>query len=308
MSTKADRNVIKKIVNLLVMPKEKFRPQKHFDKLGRITKVPTPSGEHIAIKLTNAKEPLPGNPVLLFAHGDGETIEDYYTYQSYFIKHGVSFCIMDHRGVGYGEGQYQTSGIRETEDCLTVIEYLKKNGFEKISFFGRSLGGICGIYLASRYPDLVCLALDSPVIDLTEYVIYFMGKAHHVSSEKVKKIFPLACEQIKEKTGIDFLSIEQPSEAAKKITQPIFVIHGKSDIHVPISNSEKLMELVQSEDKTFEPFNGTHNSFRYQPYIDLFLFILQHNGEQITEFADGDADDDEIIPSDDDEDGEENLA
>lgn len=52
----------------------------------------------------------------------------------------------------------------------------------------------------------------------------------------------------KELHNIDFLNNE-PYEAAQKITQPIFVIHGTKDIHVPIENSEKQMENVQSKEK-----------------------------------------------------------
>lgn len=298
MSQPENKKWIKKISNLLVMPKPKFDSKFQFDKKGKIIKIPTTSGEHIAIKLTKAKEPLPGNPVLLLVHGDGETIDSYYSYQSYFIKHGVSYCVMDHRGVGYAEGEYQTSGIRETDDCITVINYLKRNGYEKVSFFGRSLGGICGIYLAARLPDLVCIALDSPVIDLKEDVYYCATKFYHLSKEKVDELYPIACEQIKEKTGIDFLNIEQPSEAAKKITQPIFVIHGTNDIHVPISNSEKLMRLVQSNEKKFVSFKGTHCSYRRPYFLDLFLFILQHSGANITKFTDDDAINDEDISND----------
>lgn len=297
MSKAANPKGIKKIVNLIVMPKPRFNSQINFDKRGKLIKLPTASGDHIALKLTKAKEPLPGNPVVLFVHGDGETIDDYYSYQSYFIRHGMAFCIMDHRGVGYGEGEYQTSGIRETDDCITAINYLKENGFEKISFFGRSLGGICGIYVASKVPDLVCLALDSPVIDLKEYVIYFASKFFNLSTEKVEELYPIACEQLKEKTGIDFLNIEQPSEAAKKITQPIFVIHGQNDISVPISNSEKLMQIVQSKEKKFEPFKGTHCSFRHSQFLDLFKFILKQNGVDINEFDSDDENDDEDLDS-----------
>lgn len=298
MSTSSDRNIINKIVDLLIMPKPKFKSKYKFDKRDKIIKISTSSGDHIAIKLTNAIDPLPGNPVVLVVHGDGETIDDYFYYQGYFVKHGVSYCIIDHRGCGYAEGEYQTSGIRETDDCLTVIDYLKKNGYSKISFFGRSLGGISGIYVASRVPDLVCIALDSPVIDLTEYVYYFMSypKFYNVPIEKVKELFPLACEKVKEKTGIDFLNIQQPSEAAKKITQPIFVIHGKNDIHVPLSNSEKLIELVQSKDKKLIIFKGTHCSPRFIAFLDPFLFILQKNGVEIKEFNDDDGDDIEDLP------------
>lgn len=293
MSEQSNQKYIKTIVNLLAMPKPKFVSENKFDQKGKLIMIPSSSGEKIAIKLTKAKNPLPGNPVLLFTHGDGETIDDYYYYQSYLCKYGMSFCIMDHRGSGYAEGQYQTSGIRETDDCLTVINYLKENGFTKISFFGRSLGGICGIYVASQLPDLVCIALDSPVIDIEKYVIYVMTKFYHLSPEKVKELYSISCEKVKEKTGIDFSNIQQPFQVAEKICQPLIIMHGKSDVHVPISNSEELMQLVKSDVKKFVPFNGTHVSFRHKYFLELFVFILQQNGVEITEFTEDDENEDD---------------
>ena len=84
----------------------------------------------------------------------------------------------------------------------------------------------------------------------------------------------------------------EPSEAAKKITQPIFVIHGINDIHVPIENSKRLMEIVQSEEKKFIPFKGDHMSFNRHNYIiQQLIFILNHNGVDITEFKEEDEND-----------------
>ena len=88
----------------------------------------------------------------------------------------------------------------------------------------------------------------------------------------------------KELHNIDFLNNE-PYEVAQKITQPIFVIHGTKDIHVQFENSEKLMENVQSKEKKFIPFDGNHCSFnRYDYVLQQLIFILNHNGIDITEF------------------------
>ena len=100
----------------------------------------------------------------------------------------------------------------------------------------------------------------------------------------MEQFYPEACKIIKEKYGIDFLNLKEPCIAAEKITQPIFVIHGNEDKIVPISNSEKLMELVKSQEKQFIPFKGGHNDFRrYQYFIQQFIFILHQHGIEVTE-------------------------
>ena len=191
---------------------------------------------------------------------------------------------MDYRGIGYSDGDITTSGVNETKDVIEVIKYLKSRGFEKISYFGRSLGAECGIYAAAQFPDLVCLAFDSGSIDTKTLSIYQLNYFKKIEKNTIERLWPEACRIINEKYGIDFLILEEPYMVADKITQPIFVIHGNNDKIVPISNSEKLMELVKSQDKKFVPFNEGHNDFaRYHYFVQQFIFILHHNGVDVTE-------------------------
>lgn len=279
-----DKKYLDKLCKSLVSPRES--PKLDNSDQAEIIEIPTPSGEHIALFLKRADNPLPGNPILLFTHGDGETIDDYYNNHEFFCPYGVSFCIFDYRGNGYSEGTIQTSSVRETEDCFTVIQYLKDQGFGKFSFFGRSLGATCGIFVASRIPDLVCIALDSPMINYKDCTIYQVNKFNHVPIEKAEELYDEACKIVKEKYGIDFLNIEQPIDAAPKINQPIFVCHGKKDVILPFNYSEKLMEKVASQEKRFEALPNGHNNIypRYKVFMDMFIFILHHYGVEINEF------------------------
>lgn len=279
----SDEEYLKTICKSLVAPREE--PQLTNFKHGSLINVPAPTGENIAVFIQKAENPLPSNPILLFTHGDGETIDNFFDFYTEVCPHGVSFCIMDYRGNGYSEGTAQTSSVRETEDVFTVINYLKSEGYGKISYFGRSLGATCGIFVASKMPDLVCLALDSPMIDYKDCTIYQAKRFSGIPTEKTTELYPEACKIIKEQTGIDFLNIEQPIEAAAKIKQPLFLIHGQQDQILPFWYSEKLIETVQSEEKIFIPFPKGHNSMAYRDLLfeEMMDFILKHNGVEIEE-------------------------
>lgn len=282
-----DKRIINKICETLVS-KRCQRQLTDFDEEGEedIIKVPTSSGENIAIFIKKAENPLPGNPIVLYTHGDGGSIINYYSYYSYFCPYGVSFCVLDYRGLGFSDGDLNTAAINEAEDCITVINYLISQGYQKVSFFGYSLGAACGIYVASHFPDLVCLALDSPYIDHKDRSVFKISKRMSVPASKVEQLYPEACKIIKDEYGIDFLEHEQLFEAAAKIRQPIFIIHGKKDTCLPFSHSERLFETVKSEEKIFVPMPNGHLDFspRWDLNLKQFIFILQHNRSSLTEY------------------------
>ena len=282
-----DKTDDEKIYDLLIWKRRSSMMINQNEENVEIIKIPfyTQNGkepEYIVAKLFRSKIPLPNNPIVIFGHGNGENLDDYIEYHSTFCQHGISFCTFDYRGYGYSDGSYGTCSANERDDLIFVIKYLKNNGFEKVSYFGRSTGATCGIFAASEFPDIVCLALDSPWLSTKEWVEYRANDLYQISKEKFDELIPTVFNEVKEKTGINFNDLKEPREAAKYIKQPIFIIHGKIDSIVPFSNSEELFEIVKSEVKTFKSFNGDHNDFiRYNYYNDMFKFILRHNGVKI---------------------------
>lgn len=106
---------------------------------------------------------------------------------------------------------------------------MKLHGFERISYFGRSLGATCGIFLAAKCPDLVCLALDSPWMSTKEWCQYKANFFYKINDEKYKEMILYVYNKILKCNKIDFNQVEEPRDVAPKITQPFFLIHGKND-------------------------------------------------------------------------------
>lgn len=99
---------------------------------------------------------LPGNPIIVFGHGNGYNIANFYNLYGFydsFCPYEISACYIDFIGYGFSDGEFGT-GATEPDDVITVINYLKTKGYEKITYFGYSLGAACGIYAAAHFPDL----------------------------------------------------------------------------------------------------------------------------------------------------------
>lgn len=124
----SDQKYVKSICNTLVT--KRYRCQLtniHEPNEGEIVKIPTPSRDNLVIFIRKAEKPLSENPILLYAHGDGCNIEGC-DYSEYFCPYGVSFCVFDYRGNGFSDGDLNTAAINETEDCITVVNYLISQG------------------------------------------------------------------------------------------------------------------------------------------------------------------------------------
>ena len=83
--------------------------------------------EYIIAKLFRSNNPLPGNPIVIFGHDNGEKLDDYIEYSTLFCPHGISFCSLYYREYGYSDGIYGTCSANEREDLILTIKYLKRN-------------------------------------------------------------------------------------------------------------------------------------------------------------------------------------
>ena len=277
----------KSIYDLLIwkrtQPKEELNGEEGIE----LIELPPINNQVVRATIKRAKNPLPGNPIVILAHGNGE-IQLNYILDSQsplsptenFCEHGISVCSFDYRGYGLSDGEYGASALTEKEDTIALIKYLKSQGFEKISYLGRSLGATCGIFAAAEFPDLVCVALDSPWISTRDWIEYCAKHFCNIDKELFDSLLPKVYETIKDDTGLDFTTAESPEDVAHKIVSPISVIHGTYDDLIPISHSERLMELIQSTEKHFltMPMDHRDDARFNKPYQNLIKFIQTHNG------------------------------
>ena len=281
MTQKQTKSIYDLLIWKRTKPKEEFNGEEGVE----LIELPPINNQVVRAILLRAENPLPGNPVVVVAHGNGEIQFDYIfgrriSPTENFCEHGISVCSFDYRGYGLSDGEYGASALTEKEDTIALIQCLKSQGFEKISYFGRSHGAACGIFAAAEFPDLVCVALDSPWISTRDWIEYCAKHFYDIDKDLFHSLLPKAYETIKNDTGLDFTTAESPEDVAHKIVSPIYVIHGTYDEIIPISHSERLMELIQSTEKHFLtiPMNHNDDARFCKPYQNLIEFIQKHNG------------------------------
>ena len=72
-----------------------------------------------------------------------------------------------------------------------------------------------------------------------------------------------------------FAIISAPIYLSKKVTCPIFIIHGKKDVLIPFKHSEMLQRLVPQNCHLFPIDAGGHNNLpEFAEYHDILYDIL----------------------------------
>ncbi len=103
----------------------------------------------------------PGQPVVLFCHGNAGNISHRMENLWHFRKLGLAVLIFDYRGYGRSEGRASEEGTYH--DARGALAWLRQRGwkFERMIYFGRSLGAGVAVQLAMEQPP-GALVLETP--------------------------------------------------------------------------------------------------------------------------------------------------
>ncbi len=188
----------------------------------------------------------PDWPVILFFHGNGETVADYDEVGPHFLRAGCSFVVADYRGYGISDGTPTVSAM--LADCRPVFAHvearLAQQGIQGPVFvMGRSLGSACAIELALCHQGgkVRGLIIDSgfgPAVPLlTRLGVDCAGLG------------------ISEETAFGNL------EKIARITIPTLILHGARDEIIPVAEAEELQAACGARNKQFFVVPGAdHNT------------------------------------------------
>lgn len=190
--------------------------------------------------------------VVFYIKGNSRSIKGWGKFARDFIGKGFDFFIMDYRGFGKSRGK-RTEAILY-DDLQQVYRWLAgEYGEEQITLYGRSLGSGLAARIASwNRPRM--LILDSP---------YFSFLAHIKLYGFFLPLRWLLRYQIR--TDLFF----------KKISCPVFIIHGKKDRLIPFFNSEKLKKAWPDKVVLLPIERAGHNNLpKFSEYHDLLYEVL----------------------------------
>jgi hypothetical protein len=179
-------------------------------------------------------------PLVVFAHGNAELIDDGPPFLQTYREWGLSVLLVEYRGFGRSGGTPTEAGI--VADFAAFLERIRARPEvdpAKIVYHGRSIGGAVLAQLAVRRPP-AALILES-----TPDSIAGMAARYGAPPWLVRSPF---------RTDL----------AVARIEAPILLLHGAADDIIPPSHSRRLAKRAGGKAKLVEAPGG-HNDFPRDP-------------------------------------------
>jgi len=175
---------------------------------------------------------------------------------------GYDIFYLNYRGFGKSKGKRTESILYN--DGQHVYKWLQTQYDEdKIIIYGRSLGSGIATRIASwNHPKM--LILDSPYYSFLRQI------------QRYGFLLPIRT-LLKYQIRTDHF--------IKKVTCPIFFIHGKRDFLIPFKHSEMLHELVPKRSKIFPIEKAHHNDLPSFPEYHDMLYDILNDDEFLEEYV-----------------------
>jgi fermentation-respiration switch protein FrsA (DUF1100 family) len=181
--------------------------------------------------------PVAAEMTLLWFHGNAGNITHRYGMIEMLVKLPANVFIIDYRGYGKSGGEPSEEGLYI--DARAAWDYLTKDrriAPDRIIIFGKSLGGVPAIDLASKSDaaGLIVQSSFSCAADMAQALMPFVPRAFiRTRMDSVGKIAGVKC--------------------------PKLFIHSRSDEVVPFALGQKLFEAASDPKKFCEVKGAAHN-------------------------------------------------
>lgn len=201
------------------------------------------------------------NKTVISVHGwHGSALGTAPIFSHFLTEYNYNILFIDLRSYGESGGKYTTYGVKDSEDLLEWIEYLKDRtrGDVSIALFGISMGGNTVIEVADKVPlEVKCIIDDCGFTSAYDQFHYMLKELMHIPTFFL--FFAELINKMVNKWGFMKGSGERAVEGSKV---PILFIHGEDDTFVPTEFGERLYKHCNSE-KELKVFEKTAHARSY---------------------------------------------
>ncbi|MEM9919586.1 MAG: alpha/beta hydrolase [Bacteroidota bacterium] len=190
--------------------------------------------------------------VVFYFKGNSRSIKGWGKFARDFVSKGYDFFMIDYRGFGKSRGR-RTESILYNDAQHVYKWLLRQYDEDKIIAYGRSLGsGIAARIASWNNPRM--LILDSPYYSFARQI------------QRYGWFLPIRW-LLKYQIRTD--------QFIKKVSCPIFIIHGRKDRLISFKHSEMLLQRVPKKIRIFPIDEGGHNNLPSFPeYHEILYDIL----------------------------------
>lgn len=202
----------------------------------------------------------PSERTLIICHGLGANRSNFLPYCEVGDALQANVLMFDFRGHGDSDGHTVSFGYHERFDVLAALQYLRDERPEQareVYGLGISMGSSALLQAAAEAsPPFDGVIVDSAFASATEL------------TDNILADFPGALRPYMSTCGVPIASLHagcwlpdvKPIESATHIVSPILFIHAKDDTLIPVSHTERLLQVVRGPKAAFFTDSGGHSS------------------------------------------------
>lgn len=200
--------------------------------------------------------------VVFYLKGNSRSLKGWGKFAKDFVSKGYDFFMIDYRGFGKSKGRRTESIL--LNDAQTVYKWLSKEYPEdQIVVYGRSLGSGIGARLAS-WNDPRMLILDSPYFSFYHQIrrygwwlpLRYLLRYHLRTDQFIKKV-----------------------------TCPIYIIHGNKDRLISYAQGKRLHEISADRSTLITIEGGGHNNLPTFPEYHEHLYDILNEQEALVMYT-----------------------
>lgn len=176
------------------------------------------------------------------------------------VSKGCNVIMFDFRNSGISDGNLTSVGQYEVRDLLGAVDYVKSQpGLnQKIILMGFSMGASTAILAGAREPAVAAVIADSPFADLNTYLNDNLSIWTELPSFPFNKAFFIVVPKL---TGLRMDMVSPIREISYLSGRKLLLIHGESDVDIPIKNSEALAGMLPNTQLLRVPEAGHVKSY-----------------------------------------------
>lgn len=220
-------------------------------------------------------------PVVCFFHGfSGNKMEPHFIFVKLsrrLEKLGIASVRFDFGGSGESDGEFKDMTLsKELEDAKAILDFVKSQEFTdtgKIGVVGFSMGGVVASMLAGdRKEDVATLCLWAPAGNMCELAVSSRTKEE---IQAVRKIGFWDAGGLAVGVGFldDVLNLDIYEKSAA-YDKNVLLLHGDNDQTVPLSISDKYLEIFLTRASLHVIEGGDHTFNRIEWEEEVLDYTL----------------------------------
>jgi dipeptidyl aminopeptidase/acylaminoacyl peptidase len=193
-------------------------------------------------------------PVIVSIHGgpEGQSRPIFQARINYYLNElGIAVVYPSVRGsTGYGKTFVTLDNGFKREDSVkdiaTVLDFIKRDpalDAARISVSGGSYGGYMSLACMQHYADTLRCGID--VVGISNFITFLKN-----TQDYRRDLRRAEYGDERDPKMAEFLERISPTTNVKKITKPLFVVQGKNDPRVPLTESEQMVKAIRDNGGT----------------------------------------------------------